>query len=239
MGFKYFGNLVADLETQLLEGDEHDPDLTTCATDVTGQETVFGKHPRMLIMAEESGGAALGPDDWQLSREEERATLAIKEKDGMQIGTMSLGLAARLDREGSSFAEYYMERLEHYSIVHRFYERLDVTLYDESLMGEERSTARQAGNQRKEETVAFFAGLEGRTADEVAVELRRRLPDDAELPDVVRCFNAGDGTLIEFAGQWFELRASGTDAVLRYYMEGVDSERVMDLNKALHALDLN
>jgi len=238
VGFKYFGNLVGDLERQLLDGDESDHALTTTATDVTGETTDFGPLPRMVIMAEESGGAAMGSDDWQLSRDEERATLAIKEKDGMQIGVMSLGLAARLHREGGSFAEFYMERLERYDIVNRFYERQDVTLYDEQLRGDERVAAQEAGNRRKTDTVAYFAGLEGKSAKEVAAVLRECLPDDVALPAVSRCFNAGDGTLIDFDGLWFELRASGTDAVLRYYMEGREPGMVHALNSALVAMKI-
>ena len=59
-----------------------------------------------------------------------------------------------------------------------------------------------------------------------------------ELPPVERAFRAGDGTLIEFTGLWFELRASGTDAVLRYYMEGRDAATVGALNEAFTNLDL-
>ena len=36
------------------------------------------------------------------------------------------------------------------------------------------------------------------------------------------------GTLLELEDQWFELRASGTDAVLRYYMEGEDGHPVFE-----------
>jgi phosphomannomutase len=73
----------------------------------------------------------------------------------------------------------------------------------------------------------------------VAAALRGRLPAGCGLPPVVRCFRAGDGTLIEFEGCWFELRASGTDAVLRYYFEGGDAARVGELNAALIGLDLD
>ena len=232
VGFKYFGSLVTDLENQVLDGDDDEP-TTTSAVDVTGTEVVFGTHPRLVIMAEESGGAALGPDDWQLSRNEERPSLAMKEKDAMQIGVMALGLAARLFSERSSFAEFYLDRLERYDIRHRIYERQDVTLFDEALRGDDRDRARAAGNLRKEEVVAFFASLEGRPGTEVSAELRARMPEIVRCPEVERCFHAGDGTLIEFVGQWFELRASGTDAVLRYYMEGVDHDAVHGLNTAL------
>ncbi len=239
VGFKHFGSLVADLEDQVLGSDPDDPGLTTRAVDATGTESVFGPRPRLLIMAEESGGAALGPDDWMLSRDEERATLAIKEKDGLQIGLVALGLGARLFAEGSSFAAFYLDRLDAYGIVHRFYERRDVTLFDESLRGAAREQARAEGNRRKAAVVAFFAALEGLAPAAVAAALRDRLPAGCGLPPVARCFRAGDGTLIEFEGCWFELRASGTDAVLRYYFEGGDAARVGELNAALIGLDLD
>ena len=45
-----------------------------------------------------------------------------------------------------------------------------------------------------------------------------------------------DQNFIEFAAQWFELRASGTDAVLRYYMEGADPQLVAETNEAFTRL---
>jgi len=239
VGFKWFGQLVGDLEEQVLSGSEESPTVTSAA-DVTGDVTEFGPRPRLLIMAEESGGAALGPDDWQLSVDEERATLAIKEKDAMQIGVACLGLGARLHLEGSSFGEFYLDRLERYGIVHRFYERQDVTLFDESLRGEEREQARAAGNRRKLAVVEFFAGLEGLRPADVTAALQARWTDAAvPVPEITRCFHAGDGTLIEFRGGWFELRASGTDAVLRYYLEGREADGVHALNTALVRLDID
>ena len=56
VGFKHFAALVRDLEEQTAAGRD---DCT--ATDVTGVTTSFGPRPRLLIMAEESGGAAMGP----------------------------------------------------------------------------------------------------------------------------------------------------------------------------------
>jgi len=238
VGFKWFGQLVGSLEDQVLAGSEESPTMTE-AIDVTGEKVVFGPRPRLAIMAEESGGAAFGSSGWELSRDEERASLAIKEKDAMQIGVMALGLAARLHNEGSSFGEFYLDRLNRYDIRHRFYERQDITLFDESLRGEERERARADGNHRKKSTVESFASLEDRPPDVVRAELASRLPAGIHLPPVRRCFHAGDGTMIEFDGQWFELRASGTDAVLRYYMEGLDAASVHALNSALVGLDID
>ena len=238
VGFKYFGKLVGDFEQQLLDGDPADPDLTTTAVDATGAAFSFGAYPRMLIMAEESGGAAMGGDDWLMSEDEQDASLAPKEKDGMQIGVTSLALGARLHKAGSSFAGYYVDRLETYGIKHRFYERRDVILYDESLRGEARDAAKAAGNRLKDRTVAFFAGLCGLPPDRIRDRLAAVLPDGVALPEILRCFHAGDGSLIEFDDGWFELRASGTDAVLRYYMEGLDPRRVGALNEALAGMEI-
>ncbi len=233
VGFKHFAALVRDLERQIAAGT--DP----CrATDVTGVGTVFGPQPRLLIMAEESGGAAMGPAEPITSRGGTRKSLAPKEKDGMQIGVMALCLAARLHQSGGSFAGYYLDLLEESETRYRFYERRDVTLFDESLQGKAREQARAAGNRRKEATVAWFAALEKLSPQDASARLRKVLPQGVTLPHVQRIFRAGDGTYIEFTGQWFELRASGTDAVLRYYMEGRDSAQIAGLNEAFTQLDI-
>ena len=233
VGFKYFASLVSDLEDQLADGKE-----TTRATDVTGVETVFGSKPRLLMMAEESGGAAMGPAEPMSSRNGLRTSLAAKEKDGMQIGIMSLCLGARLFSKGGSFAEYYLQLLEEFDTRYRFYERRDVTLFDESLKGEERDQAKAAGNARKESTVAFFASLETKTPAEVTDILMALLPSGTQMPKIQRVFHAGDGTFIEFDDLWFELRASGTDAVLRYYMEGRDADILGNLNAAFEGMNI-
>lgn len=233
VGFKYFAELVGSLEDQTAAGRP-----TTAARDVTGRSVTFGPRPRLLIMAEESGGAAMGFAEPVASRGGARRILAPKEKDGMQIGVLALCLAARLHREQDSFAGYYLAALDRYDTTYRFYERRDLTLFDESLTGAARDAAKAAGNARKDATVAFFASLEGKTPEAVAAALRSGLPRGVDLPPVERAFRAGDGTLIEFAGLWFELRASGTDAVLRYYMEGRDAATVGALNEAFTRLKL-
>jgi len=234
VGFKHFAALVAELERQLAAGERD-----TSAVDVTGERTRFGARPRLLIMAEESGGAAMGAEEPVQSRRGARTSLAPKEKDAMQVGVLALCLAARLHREGRSWARYYLDLLDEYRVRWRFYERRDVTLFDESLKGDRREAARAAGNRRKDAIVAFFAACEGREPAAIAAALGERLPASVRLPAVRRCFRAGDGTLLELDGMWFELRASGTDAVLRYYLEGEDRARVTALNEAFTRLRID
>ncbi|MBE0567661.1 MAG: hypothetical protein IH621_17020 [Krumholzibacteria bacterium] len=233
VGFKHFAALVTSLEQQIAAGSP------ACrAVDVTGTETVFGPRPRLLIMAEESGGAAMGPAEPMRSCNGARTSLAPKEKDAMQLGVMCLCLAARLHRGGGSFAGFYLEQLEAWGTRYRFYERRDVTLFDEALTGAAREAARAAGNRRKDAVVAFFRSLEDLSPRDATRRLVLVMPEGAVLPTIERIFHAGDGTFIEFAGQWFELRASGTDAVLRYYMEGADAGLVAELNEAFTRLEI-
>ena len=235
VGFKYFAALVRDLEQQSSANEGRD----TSATDVTGHKTIFGPNPRLLIMAEESGGAAMGPTMPVISRRRKRSSLAAKEKDAMQIGILSLALGARLFNRGESFGAYYLDLLADFDIEYRFYERRDVTLFDESLQGAERDAARAAGNTRKQATMAFFASLEDQEPAAVTEILSRRLPGAAHLPPVRNVYHAGDSTRIEMEGLWFQLRASGTDAVLRYYMEGRNKERVSRLNAAFTEMSVS
>ena len=180
----------------------------------------------------------MGPAEPMTSRHGNRTSLAPKEKDAMQIGLMSLCLAARLHNEGRSFAEYYLGLLEDFGTRYRFYERRDITLFDESLTGTARNEAKAAGNARKDATVAFFAALEGADPADAAATLLELMPEGSVLPTINRIFHAGDGTFMEFDGLWFELRASGTDAVLRFYMEGSDKELVAELNEAFTLMEI-
>ena len=227
VGFKYFGEMVGDIEAQLDRGNE------VVLKDVTGKEVSLGRSPRILIMAEESGGAAMGSATWRLSKDKNRKSLALKEKDGMQIALMNLGVVSKLFLEKKSFAELYVEKIEEYDIQHRYYNRIDKTLFEESLIGEAREKAKAIGNKAKEYTVDAFKDLTRKKSPQEAREaLQRMVGEGARVPEIKRVFWAGDGTYIDFGTMWFELRASGTDAVLRFYIEGKDKEFMNTLNTA-------
>jgi phosphomannomutase len=227
VGFKYFGEMVGDIEAQLDRGTE------VALKDVTGKEVSLGRSPRILIMAEESGGAAMGSASWRLSKNKNRKSLAMKEKDGMQIALMNLGVVSKLFLEKKSFAELYVDKMEEYEIQYRYYSRIDKTLFDESLVGEAREKAKAIGNQAKEYTVDAFKDLTRKQSpQEAQKDLQRLVGEGVRVPEIKRVFWAGDGTYIDFGTMWFELRASGTDAVLRFYIEGRDKEFLSTLNRA-------
>jgi phosphomannomutase len=231
VGFKYFGNMVGEVEQKLAQGGE------VFLKDATGVEVSLGRCPRILIMAEESGGAAMGSSDWTLSRNGRRRSLAMKEKDGMQLALMNLSIMAKLYLEKKSFAELYSQKIEEYDIRYRYYERIDKKLFDESLRGEAREKAQGIGNKAKEFMVDTFRSLVGREPlAAVRKELQGMVGKRVSIPEIKRVFWAGDGTYIDFGDFWFELRASGTDAVLRFYIEGKEKAFLDKMNQAFVAI---
>ena len=227
VGFKYFGEMVGDLEKRIEQGGE------VILKDATGLEVSLGLNPRILIMAEESGGAAMGSLNWRLSKKGKRKSLAMKEKDGMQVAMMNLGIVSKLFLEGKSYARLYIEKIEEYDIQFRYYSRIDKQLFDESLTGEGREKARQIGNRAKDFMVETFKSFtKEKSPDTVRQALQRLAGDHVTIPELNRVFWAGDGTYIDFGSFWFELRASGTDAVLRFYIEGKDKALLSKLNDA-------
>jgi phosphomannomutase len=231
VGFKYFGEMVGDLEKRIDQGGE------VILKDATGHEVSLGRKPRILIMAEESGGAAMGSSNWQFSKRGKRKSLALKEKDGMQVAMMNLGIMSKLFLEGKSYAREYIEKIEDYDIQFRYYSRIDKKLFEESLTGEAREKAKHIGNRAKDYIVETFKGFtEAKSPDAVRQGLQELVGGQVAVPEIKRVFWAGDGTYIDFGSFWFELRASGTDAVLRFYIEGKDKEFLGRINQAFVAI---
>jgi phosphomannomutase len=227
VGFKYFGEMVGDLEKRIDQGGE------VILKDATGLEVSLGLNPRILIMAEESGGAAMGSLNWCLSKSGKRKSLAMKEKDGMQVAMMNLGIVGKLFLEGKSYAQLYIEKIEEYDIQFRYYSRIDKKLFEESLTGEAGEKARQIGNRAKDYMVETFKSFtRGQSPENVRQALQGLVGDQTTIPEIGRVFWAGDGTYIDFGSFWFELRASGTDAVLRFYIEGKDKALLNNVNSA-------
>ncbi len=231
VGFKYFGELVVSVQEQLRSGAQ---DVTF--TDAIGEVHHLGANPRFLIMAEESGGAAMGTLEWVPNHDGSAASLALKEKDGFQVGLLTLLAASELHARGASFAQWYLELLERHPIPYAAYERQDITLYDESLTGDARRSAMAKAMERKDRIVSYFRELTKIKPQQATERLREALGDPG-FPAIRRAFWAQDGSFLEFDGAWFELRASGTDAVLRYYFEGPGKDIVHRLNSQLVALN--
>lgn len=224
VGFKYMGTFASWVENRV--------DVNEPFTTPTGNKVRLGERPRPLIMCEESGGAIFGGSELLWNKSHTEGMLALREKDGMQLALFTLSLAAFLHNSGLSFADFYCDRITKNEIKNRYFNRRDIILYDESLVGAERQAAKQAGINRRDRVMALFQDLAERFAsgeplDKIGDEINSKLAEGYNpLPHPKKICYLGDGTLIECEPFWYVIRASGTDAVLRYYIEGKDKKEI-------------
>lgn len=236
VGFKYMGTFSEWLENR--------SDPSESFVNAIGEKVSFGKKPRALIMCEESGGAVFGGTELLLNKSGSKGMVALREKDGMQFCLMALSLATHLYNSGLSFAEYYCTMIEEYDIQHKFFNRRDVRLYDESLIGAELQIAKSDGIKTRDKIMDFFIKLTGKSLGEIHYEINSRLAEsDRELPRPTIVCKVGEGKLLEgmlmeFDVFWFLIRASGTDALIRYYIEGKDKSEIEAYQQSLINLSI-
>ena len=244
VGFKYLGNLCLGIEQQLGQRE-------VTVENAIGDRISLGRKPRALILAEESGGATLGGGELLRSRSGGRTMLTLREKDAMQLGLLSLCLAATLHQPKVSFAKYYCDLLAKKRITFIHYTRSDVHLYNEGKLGAQLTAAKKEGFRKRDQIMQFF----GRLADEhqagrlslaaVRDEINSRHPaKTAQLPALQRVCRAGDdlllhGVIFETENLRIIVRASGTDALLRYYVEGTTTTEVQKIQAMLKGLKIS
>lgn len=232
VGFKFIGDLCQQIETQ--------GNGNVTFTMVTGETVRLGKEPRALILCEESGGATLGGSELLRSKNGRHKMLALREKDGLQLGLMAIALTAKLHEDESSFAAFYCDLVARKGIKFLHFLRSDVRLYDESLIGDELMEAKAKGLLLCNRVMDFFKILaEKHAASQLSLQdvqdeiNQRRVVDTVALPLPSKIYTIGEGTLIEWEDLRFLIRASGTDALLRYYLEGRDKETVDAVRRML------
>jgi phosphomannomutase len=175
--------------------------------------------------------------------------MAMREKDAFQFGLMTLSLGAFLFNTNQSFADYYCSLIDKYNIQNRYFKRYDRRLYDERLSGPERVIAKAEGEAKRNRIMQFFHDLavkksSVRNIEEIGKEIQSRLPKGGyTLPSILNISLIGsggllDGTFIQFETLWFVIRASGTDAVLRYYLNGKNDHETELFQKAIMNIEI-
>jgi phosphomannomutase len=238
VGFKNLGDLCRALEVQ-----SSGPKKFRLAT---GEEVEVGRNPRALFLCEESGGANLGGEDQLRSHATGRTILSLREKDGMQMALLTLALASRLHETGRSFAEHYIHEVQARGIRFRFAERKDRPLYSEKILGEKLDEAKAEATRQRDQVMDYFHQLAmdhkaGRLDLEgVRREILARATTEAPhlSPLVAARWVEEDGPLFDFTDARVMVRASGTDAVLRYYAEGHTREVVRSATQLFSGLRL-
>jgi len=236
VGFRNLGELCQTIEKGL--GAEQ------IVTTLTGQHIRLGPAPRALLLCEESGGATLGGPDLMRSKSGAQALIALREKDGLHMSLLAWAVAASLHRSGMSLAEKYCDIISRRKIQYRHSERLDVPLYNESLIGSELNLAKADGIQKRDRAVAFFReaatafATRQRSESSAREQLREANPEAARdaVPNINEAAWIGDGSLFDMVGARLIIRASGTDALLRYYIEATNQQSLDALQRFVAGL---
>ena len=224
VGFRYLGELCRTLE----QGMGKEQTITT----LTNQKIRVGPAPRPLLLCEESGGASMGGPEMLRSKNGRQEQLALREKDGLQLGLLAWATAASLYQANTSMAEQYCRIIAERNIRYRYSSRLDVSLYDESLTGTELKQAKAEGILKRDRTVTFFreAALAAESSKDATLQQLRSVnpgaADNAISPIKVAAWVNGDLALFEMSDCRLIVRASGTDALIRYYIDATNRERL-------------
>jgi phosphomannomutase len=238
VGFKHIGDLCEQIENQ--------QDVEVYYRTATGQKVHLGKEPRAVILCEESGGGNLGGSELLVSRRGKNKMVALHEKDGMQLGLIIMALAARRAKEKSSLADYYTKIVKDRHIRWLHYVRKDLMLYNEGLPLDKLNKAKEKGLRKRDRTMDFFEKLVQQkekglcTLPQMGERINKMVPKGVAgiFPTIRNAIWISDGALLESDDLRFILRASGTDAVLRYYFEGKDLATLKAVLDMMTKLDI-
>ena len=241
VGFKHWGTFAQWLENRK---DASEPYITAL-----GEKIVLGEKPRLVLMCEESGGAILGGSEFLMNKPALKGMIAMREKDAFQFGLLVLSLGAFLYNSNQSFADNYCDLILKYNIKNIHFSRYDKRLYDEGLSGIERKNAKMEGEAKRDKIMKYFHDLAEKHPDQMSIdEIYAQINSitdkkDKPLPQLENISLIGKGSLLEgvfmqFETFWSVIRASGTDAVLRYYINGTKKEEIEAYQNSLMNLKI-
>ncbi len=234
VGFKEIANIMKKVELQL----KNSPDKSVKVDDVFGNTVDIGVQPRLIFAGEESGGMIMGAEDTVKSLTG-REAIAMREKSATEAIIVASSLLAKLETENKTLSQYLIEVFETNNVTSRFDTREDIAYYNESEPDIEKlKQAKVEGEKQRTKNDLFFLSL--------AIAVNKGV---ATLNDVVKILNdafaeldfsdlkavkfVGDGTYLEFADKYIEIRPSGTDAKTKAYGGGKSLEEISEYSRIL------
>ena len=234
VGFKEIANIMKKVELQL----KNNPADSVKVDDVFGNTIDLGVQPRLIFGGEESGGMIMGAEDTVKSLTG-REAIAMREKSATEAIIVASSLIAQLEEDNKTLSQYLSEVFEDNNIISQFDTREDIAYYNESEPDIEKlKIAKTEGEKQRTKNDLFFLSL--------AIGVNRGKLD---LNDVILVLNdafldlnfddlkairfVGDGTYLEFADKYIEIRPSGTDAKTKAYGGGKSLEEISNFARIL------
>ena len=234
VGFKEIANIMKKVELQL----KNNPNSDVKVDDVFGNTINIGVQPRLIFAGEESGGMIMGAEDTVKSLSG-REAIAMREKSATEAIIVASSLIAKLETENKTLSQYLLEVFDSNKINSRFDTREDISYYNESEPDIEKlKEAKVEGEKQRTKNDLFFLSLaiaineDKATLDQVIEVLNDAFPG-LEFSDLKAVKFVGDGTYLEFADKYIEIRPSGTDAKTKAYGGGTSLEDISNYSKIL------
>ena len=227
VGFKEIANIMKKVELQI----KNNSGMDVIVDDVFGNSVNLGVNPRLLFAGEESGGMIMGTEDL-IKSQHGRFAVAMREKSATEAIVVASALVSEL---GNTYiSQYLSEVFKQNNIVGRYDTRVDIAYYNESEPDIDKlKLAKLEGEDLRTKNDMFYLSM--------AIAMRKGL---LKLDDVKRILNdkfnsqglnfdnlksvkfVGDGTYLEFADKYIEIRPSGTDAKTKAYGGGLDKDDI-------------
>ena len=227
VGFKEIANIMKKVELQL----KNNPQKEVVVDDVLGNSINLGVNPRLLFGGEESGGMIMGTEDLIKSKHG-RCAVAMREKSATEAIVVASSLVAKLDNK-IYLSEYQKNVFEENNIIGRFDTRVDIAYYNESEPDINKLKADKiAGEQKRTQNDVFYLSMaialkEGEiSVDDIKSILNDKFSPELNFDNLKSVKFVGDGTYLEFADKYIEIRPSGTDAKTKAYGGGLNKENI-------------
>lgn len=234
VGFKEIANIMKKVELQI----KNNPEGEVVVDDVFGNSINLGVQPRLIFGGEESGGMIMGSEDLIESLAGRKA-IAMREKSATEAIIVASSLAAKLEEDNKTLSEYLIEIFDENNIIAKFDVREDISYYNESEPDIEKlKQAKIEGEKQRTKNDLFYLSL--------AIAIREGIADLEAVKKVLNGAFAelsfdnlkavkfvGDGTYLQFADKYVEIRPSGTDAKTKAYAGGEDLETIEKFTRVL------
>ena len=234
VGFKEIANIMKKVELQI----KNNPEGEVVVDDVFGNSINLCVQPRLIFGGEESGGMIMGSEDLIESLAGRKA-IAMREKSATEAIIVASSLAAKLEEDNKTLSEYLIEIFDENNIIAKFDVREDISYYNESEPDIEKlKQAKIEGEKQRTKNDMFYLSL--------AIAIREGIADLEAVKKVLNGAFAelsfdnlkavkfvGDGTYLQFADKYVEIRPSGTDAKTKAYAGGEDLETIEKFTRVL------
>ena len=234
VGFKEIANIMKKVELQI----KNSPDKEVIVDDVFGNSINLGVQPRLIFGGEESGGMIMGSEDLIESLAGRKA-IAMREKSATEAIIVASSLAAKLEDENKTLSEYLTEIFEENNITAKYDVREDIAYYNESEPDIEKlKQAKVEGEKQRTKNDLFYLSMAIAVKEGIAgIEAVKNVLNDAfanlNFNDLKSIKFVGDGTYLEFANKYVEIRPSGTDAKTKAYAGGEKLDEISEYARIL------